>query len=201
MGGDLTRRRLRQAGWYVLLTALALVVLFPLYMAAVRAVSPPPAYVQAGQPPYPVDPQWDIGATAFRQGNLGPKILLSATVTFIIVSAQLVTSILAAYAFSFLEFPGRKAIFAVFMATLLLPIVGALFVVETLSVIIQVVSFRGFGGRRVFRMAPIHHHYELGGWPETTVIVRFWIIAGLATALALGLFYADFTTLPGARDL
>ena len=83
---------------------------------------------------------------------------------------------------------------------LLLPIVGALFVVETLSVILQVVSFRGFGGRRVFRMAPIHHHYELGGWPETTVIVRFWIVAGLATALALGIFYADFTTLPGAKD-
>lgn len=80
--------------------------------------------------------------------------------------------------------------------TLLLPVVGALFVVETLSVIIQVVSFRGFGGRRVFRMAPIHHHYELSGWPETTVIVRFWIVAGLATALALGIFYADFTTLP-----
>ncbi|CAN5771648.1 phospho-N-acetylmuramoyl-pentapeptide-transferase [soil metagenome] len=80
---------------------------------------------------------------------------------------------------------------------LLLPIIGALFVVETLSVIIQVFSFRTFG-RRVFRMAPIHHHYELNGWPETTVIVRFWIVAGLATALALGLFYADFTTLPGS---
>ncbi|MEO6629446.1 MAG: phospho-N-acetylmuramoyl-pentapeptide-transferase [Aquihabitans sp.] len=79
---------------------------------------------------------------------------------------------------------------------LLLPVIGALFVFEALSVIIQVVSFRGFGGRRVFRMAPIHHHYELGGWPETTVIVRFWIVAGLATALALGMFYADFTTLP-----
>jgi phospho-N-acetylmuramoyl-pentapeptide-transferase len=81
---------------------------------------------------------------------------------------------------------------------LLLPIVGALFVVETLSVMIQVFSFRTFG-RRVFRMAPIHHHYELNGWPETTVIVRFWIVAGLATALALGLFYADFTTLPGVQ--
>jgi len=79
---------------------------------------------------------------------------------------------------------------------LLLPVIGALFVIEAMSVIIQVVSFRGFGGRRVFRMAPIHHHYELGGWPETTVIVRFWIVAGLATALALGLFYADFTTIP-----
>jgi phospho-N-acetylmuramoyl-pentapeptide-transferase len=78
---------------------------------------------------------------------------------------------------------------------LLLPIIGALFFVETVSVIVQVFSFRVFG-RRVFRMAPIHHHYELRGWPETTVIVRFWMIAGLATALALGMFYADFTTVP-----
>ena len=77
---------------------------------------------------------------------------------------------------------------------LLLPVIGALFVVEAASVIIQVFSFRVFG-RRVFRMAPIHHHYELTPWPETTVIVRFWIIAGLATALALGMFYADFTSL------
>ncbi|MFN8017890.1 MAG: hypothetical protein U0P45_07180 [Acidimicrobiales bacterium] len=67
--------------------------------------------------------------------------------------------------------------------------------VETLSVIIQVFTFRMFNGRRVFRMAPIHHHYELRGWPETTVIVRFWMIAGLATALALGIYYADFTTI------
>lgn len=80
---------------------------------------------------------------------------------------------------------------------LLLPVIGALFVVEATSVILQVFSFRTFG-RRIFRMAPIHHHYELRGWPETTVIVRFWIVAGLATALALGIFYADFTTLPVA---
>jgi phospho-N-acetylmuramoyl-pentapeptide-transferase len=74
---------------------------------------------------------------------------------------------------------------------LLLPIIGGLFVVETLSVIIQVAAFRVFG-RRLFRMAPIHHHFELGGWPETTVIVRFWILAGLFTALGLGFYYADF---------
>jgi phospho-N-acetylmuramoyl-pentapeptide-transferase len=74
---------------------------------------------------------------------------------------------------------------------LLLPILGGLFVIETVSVILQVASFRLFG-RRVFRMAPIHHHFELGGWPETTVIVRFWILAGMCMALAVGLFYADF---------
>lgn len=78
---------------------------------------------------------------------------------------------------------------------LLLPIIGGLFVVETMSVIIQVATFRLMGGRRVFRMAPIHHHFDLKGWPETTVIIRFWIIAGLLTAVALGLFYADFTSI------
>ena len=74
---------------------------------------------------------------------------------------------------------------------LLLPILGGLFVIETVSVIAQVASYRWFG-RRVFRMAPVHHHFELGGWPETTVIIRFWILAGLCTALAVGIFYADF---------
>jgi phospho-N-acetylmuramoyl-pentapeptide-transferase len=74
---------------------------------------------------------------------------------------------------------------------LLLPILGALFVIETLSVIAQVISFRSFG-KRIFRMAPLHHHFELLGWPETTVIVRFWIMAGLFAALALGIFYGEF---------
>ena len=74
---------------------------------------------------------------------------------------------------------------------LLLVILGGLFVVETASVILQVVSFRLFG-RRIFRMAPFHHHFELKGWPETTVIIRFWILAGLFAALALGIFYGDF---------
>ncbi len=76
---------------------------------------------------------------------------------------------------------------------LLLPIIGGLFVLETLSVVAQVISFRVFH-TRIFRMAPFHHHFELVGWPETTVIVRFWILSGLFTALGLGIFYADFLT-------
>jgi len=79
---------------------------------------------------------------------------------------------------------------------LLLGVIGGLFVMETVSVIIQVASFRIFH-RRVFRMAPIHHHFELLGWPETTVIVRFWILSGLCTALAIGIFYADFIHIGG----
>lgn len=67
---------------------------------------------------------------------------------------------------------------------LLLVVVGGIFVVETLSVIIQVLSFRYRGGKRVFRMAPIHHHFEEMGWPESRVVVRFWILSillGLVT--------------------
>jgi phospho-N-acetylmuramoyl-pentapeptide-transferase len=74
---------------------------------------------------------------------------------------------------------------------LLLPILGALFVLETLSVIVQVAAFRTTG-RRVFRMAPIHHHFELAGWPETTVIIRLWMVTAGTTALGLGLFYREF---------
>jgi phospho-N-acetylmuramoyl-pentapeptide-transferase len=79
----------------------------------------------------------------------------------------------------------------------LLVIMGGVFVMETVSVILQVGSFRMFG-RRIFRMAPLHHHFELKGWPETTVIIRFWIIGGIFTAVALGIYYADFLSLPGA---
>jgi phospho-N-acetylmuramoyl-pentapeptide-transferase len=74
---------------------------------------------------------------------------------------------------------------------LLLPILAGLPLVETLSVIAQVVSYRGFR-RRVLRMAPVHHHFEVGGWSEFTVIVRFWLFAGICVALGIGIFYADF---------
>ncbi len=76
---------------------------------------------------------------------------------------------------------------------LLLIVFGGLYVLETVSVILQVASFRT-RGKRVFRMAPIHHHFELRGWPETTVIVRFWILAALFVVIGLGLFYGDFIT-------
>jgi phospho-N-acetylmuramoyl-pentapeptide-transferase len=73
----------------------------------------------------------------------------------------------------------------------LVVIIGGLFVTITLSVIIQVASFKSTG-RRVFRMAPLQHHFELLGWQEVTIVIRFWIIAGLFVALGLGLFYAEW---------
>ena len=74
---------------------------------------------------------------------------------------------------------------------LLIPL-GGLFVIITLSVALQVIYFKITGGKRLFKMAPLHHHFELLGWGQVTVVLRFWIIAGLCVALGLGLFYADW---------
>jgi phospho-N-acetylmuramoyl-pentapeptide-transferase len=74
---------------------------------------------------------------------------------------------------------------------LLLVLVGGLFVLIALSVIVQVGFFK-LTGRRVFRMAPLQHHFELVGWGEVTIVIRFWIIAGLLVALGLGVFYAEW---------
>ena len=68
---------------------------------------------------------------------------------------------------------------------LLLPIIGAIFVCEVLSVVVQVAHFKATGGRRIFRMAPLHHHFELGGLPETQIALRFWIIAVVLAMLGL----------------
>ena len=80
---------------------------------------------------------------------------------------------------------------------LLLVVLGGLFAAITVSSIIQTGWFkftrrRTGTGRRVFRMAPLHHHFELAGWEQVTIIVRFWIMGGMAVAFGMGLFYADF---------
>ena len=67
---------------------------------------------------------------------------------------------------------------------IVLAIVGGLFVLETLSVIIQVLSFK-WTGKRVFRMAPLHHHYEQKGWKESTIVIRFWIISVILALIGL----------------
>jgi phospho-N-acetylmuramoyl-pentapeptide-transferase len=74
---------------------------------------------------------------------------------------------------------------------LLIALLGGLFVLITMSVVIQVGSFR-LTGKRVFRMAPLQHHFELKGWSEVLVVVRFWIIQGICVIVGLGLFYAGW---------
>jgi phospho-N-acetylmuramoyl-pentapeptide-transferase len=76
---------------------------------------------------------------------------------------------------------------------LLLVLIGGLFVLIALSVIVQVGYFK-LTRKRVFRMAPLQHHFELVGWAEVTIVIRFWIIAGLLVALGLGVFYAEWVT-------
>jgi phospho-N-acetylmuramoyl-pentapeptide-transferase len=81
---------------------------------------------------------------------------------------------------------------------LVLPLIGLIFVIETGSVIIQVVYFRLTGGRRLFRFTPIHHHFELGGWDEEKITLRFWIVAILAGLLGVTLALSSLPTgLPG----
>ncbi|OGN88220.1 MAG: phospho-N-acetylmuramoyl-pentapeptide-transferase [Chloroflexi bacterium GWC2_73_18] len=78
---------------------------------------------------------------------------------------------------------------------LILPLIGIVFVVETGSVILQILSFK-LTGRRVFRMSPLHHHFELGGWDEEKITMRFWIVAALAAMLGVVLFLASIQALP-----
>jgi phospho-N-acetylmuramoyl-pentapeptide-transferase len=75
---------------------------------------------------------------------------------------------------------------------LLLLLIGGLFVIETGSVIVQRAYFKLSGGKRVFLMSPIHHHFELKGWAEVTIVVRFWIIGGLFVAAGVGSFYFEW---------
>ncbi len=92
-----------------------------------------------------------------------------------------------------LSLGGALAGFAILTRTeFLLAILGGLFVIQTLSVILQVGYFKATKGKRMFRMAPLHHHFELKGWDEITVTIRFWIITGICVAAGLGIFYAEW---------
>jgi phospho-N-acetylmuramoyl-pentapeptide-transferase len=88
-----------------------------------------------------------------------------------------------------MAFGGAIATFAIMTKTeLLLVLIGGIFVIEALSVMIQVVAFK-YLGRRVFLMAPIHHHFEMKAWSETKIMVRFWVVAGILGAAGFALFY------------
>ncbi|MFC4556371.1 phospho-N-acetylmuramoyl-pentapeptide-transferase [Georgenia faecalis] len=89
---------------------------------------------------------------------------------------------------------GALAGFSILTRTeVLAAIIGGLFVIIVLSDVIQIGFFK-MTGKRVFRMAPLHHHFELAGWGEVTIVIRFWLIAGLCVALGLGVFYAEWIT-------
>jgi sn-glycerol 3-phosphate transport system permease protein len=115
------RPRLRRAGRYALLTLLALVVLFPLYVAVVSSLLSPDQL--AKQPPtlFPSHPRWSAYSDAWSGAHLGTYLWNSAVVTAVITLGQVVTAVLAAYAFAFLEFPLKRTLFLSFLATLMVP--------------------------------------------------------------------------------
>jgi phospho-N-acetylmuramoyl-pentapeptide-transferase len=89
---------------------------------------------------------------------------------------------------------GALAALAILSRTeVLLVFIGGLFVIVTGSVILQVAYFKLTKGKRIFLMSPLHHHFELKGWAEITVVVRFWIIGGLSVLAGIGLFYLEWT--------
>ena len=115
-------RGFRKLGWYLLLSGLSLIVLFPIYLTIVRALSQPVSYVNAGLPMHPVDVQTGVFGDAWSKGHLGSAMVRSTVMTVLITVAEVVTSVLAAYALVFIRFPFKRLLFALCMATLLLPI-------------------------------------------------------------------------------
>ncbi|MER7249954.1 phospho-N-acetylmuramoyl-pentapeptide-transferase [Kribbella sp. NPDC000426] len=94
-----------------------------------------------------------------------------------------------------LSLGGALAGFAVMTRTeLLVLLLGGLFVIVTASVILQVGYFKVTKGKRLFRMAPLHHHFEMLGWEQVNIVIRFWIIQGLCVVIGLGVFYAEWVT-------
>ncbi|HET6351904.1 MAG TPA: phospho-N-acetylmuramoyl-pentapeptide-transferase [Coriobacteriia bacterium] len=91
---------------------------------------------------------------------------------------------------------GIAALAAITKTELLVLIIGGIYVIETLSVVLQVASFK-LRGKRIFKMAPIHHHFEMLGWSETKVMVRFWIVTGVLAGLGFALFFFESARFKG----
>lgn len=121
VGRPRARRLASTAGRYVLLTVLAAVVIFPLYITIVNSLLTPGQI--AARPPkfFPFHPQWDTYSRAWDAGHMSQYLVNSAVVTALITFGQIVTATLAAYAFAFLEFPLKRTLFLVFLATLMVP--------------------------------------------------------------------------------
>lgn len=115
------RRRLAVAARYLLLTVLAVIVFFPIYVTVVNSLLTPGQIAKRPPTLFPTDPDWSSYSKAWTQGNLGRYLLNSFLVTTVIVVGQVVTSIAAGYAFAFLEFPFRRTIFVLFLATMMVP--------------------------------------------------------------------------------
>ena len=131
------------------------------------------------------------GAIAFRQNSL-ETALLAAAVAGACIGFLWYNSYPADIFMGDTGSLGLGALIAalavITKTELLLLVIGGIYVAETLSVILQVASFK-MTGKRIFRMAPVHHHFEMKGWSETKVMVRFWIITGILAGLGFAMYF------------
>lgn len=158
----------RHVGRYVLLVVAAIVIAFPIYMTLVEALLTPQQLVTRPPTLFPTDPQWHSFADAFTTGHLGIYLRNSALVTVCITIAQLCTSVLAGYAFAFVRFPFRRVVFALCIATMMVPLEVTIF--------------------------PNYRTIALLGWVDTypALIVPF-----VASGLGIFLFRQAFLGVPG----
>jgi sn-glycerol 3-phosphate transport system permease protein len=138
------RRRLRTIGAYTALTAGAVIVLFPVYVTIVNSLLRPDQLVQQPPPLVPTSPQWHNYTAAWTTGQMSKYMATSAIMTLIIVAGQMVTSILAGYAFAFLRFPFKRTLFIVCLTTLMIP--GEVTFITNLDTITSLRWFNSYEG-------------------------------------------------------
>jgi sn-glycerol 3-phosphate transport system permease protein len=205
-------RRARTINRYVLLSVLAVIVLFPIYITIVNSLLASDKISHRPPTLFPTHPQLGVYARAWNQGRLSSYLLNSAVVTFFIVTGQLVTSIFAAYAFAFLEFPFRRTIFIAFLATMMvpfevvfftnlqtvvslgrLPLVGRFVGLDTYGALVIPFLATGFGAfliRQAFLSLPhdLKDAAELDGYGHWRFMWRVAVPLARPTVAALALF-------------
>lgn len=196
-------RRLRIFGRYVALSVLAFIVLFPIYITLVNSLLRPPQIAAKSPTFFPTSPQWHTYADAWSDGHLGTYLRNSFIQTGLIVIGQLVTSILAGYAFAFLRFPFKRTLFVVFLATLMVPfeitIVTNLQTINTLgwydtfaalAVPFLATGFGAFLLRQTFLQLPkdLQDAAKLDGYGHLRFLTRVAVPLARPTIAALAVF-------------
>jgi sn-glycerol 3-phosphate transport system permease protein len=196
-------RRLRLFGRYLVLTVLAFIILFPIYITVVNALLRPSQIAARSPTFFPTDPQWHTYSDAWSDGHLGTYLRNSFIQTGLIVIGQLITSILAAYAFAFLRFPFKRTLFIVFLATLMVPfeitIVTNLQTINTLgwfdtfaalAVPFLATGFGAFLLRQTFLQLPtdLQDAAKLDGYGHLRFLARVAVPLARPTIAALAVF-------------
>ena len=197
------RRRLRTIGAYTALTACAIVVLFPIYVTIVNSLLAPDQLVQQPPPLIPTEPQWHNYVAAWTTGNMSKYMATSAVMTLAIVAGQLITSILAGYAFAFLRFPFKRTLFLVCLVTLMIP--GEVTFITNLDTVSSLGWFNTYAGlsvpflatgfgifllRQAFLQIPrdLQEAAQLDGYGHIRFMTRVAVPLARPALAALGVF-------------